>query len=116
MIANLRDLGGIGTRDGRRIRKGCLVRSAHLALAEERDLKGISAVIDLRTPGEREKEPDRTWQRQYLPLSVFDEAQAGISREQMSAEWMLPEFAELYGWLIRECAGSFREILLKIMG
>ena len=116
MIANLRDLGGIGTRDGRRIRRGCLVRSAHLALAEERDLKGVSAVIDLRTPGEREKEPDRTWQRQYLPLSVFDEAQAGISREQMSAEWMLPEFAELYGWLIRECAGSFREILLKIMG
>ena len=116
MIANLRDLGGIGTRDGRRIRRGCLVRSAHLALAEERDLKGVSAVIDLRTPGEREKEPDRTGQRQYLPLSVFDEAQAGISREQMSAEWMLPEFAELYGWLIRECAGSFREILLKIMG
>lgn len=46
MIANLRDLGGIGTRDGRRIRKGCLVRSAHLALAEERDLKGVSAVIN----------------------------------------------------------------------
>ena len=115
MIANLRDLGGIETRDGRRIRKGCLFRSAHLAQAEEHDLEGISAVIDLRTPGEREQGPDRTWQRQYRPLPFFDEAQAGISREQMSAEWMLPEFAELYGWLVRECAGSFREILLKIM-
>ena len=50
MIQNRRDLGGLVTTDGRMIRPGMLVRSAHLFQAEAEDLAGITEVIDLRTP------------------------------------------------------------------
>jgi len=115
MIGNRRDLGGIETRDGRRIRPGCLVRSAHLAQAEAADLEGIAAVIDLRTPGERAQEADRTFDCEYLPIPVFDDVQAGISHEQGTDEWVLPDMAILYGRLVRECTGSLRKIVKAIM-
>ena len=60
MIQNMRDLGGIRTKDGKIVRKGMLIRSAQLNQAEAEDLDGISAVIDLRTPEERNESPDQT--------------------------------------------------------
>ena len=36
-IRNARDLGGLFGADGRRIRRGCLLRSAHLGEAQEAD-------------------------------------------------------------------------------
>lgn len=115
MIQNKRDLGGLKTKDGKTIRPGCLVRSAHLFQAEEKDLDGIAAIVDLRTPGEREQAPDQTWHREYLPSPVFTDEQAGISHERDVSEQALPEFASLYGLLIREATVPFRNILLKIM-
>ena len=116
MIQNMRDLGGIRTADGRQIRPGLLVRSAHLFQAEEDDLKGISSVIDLRTPGERQEAPDQTWGREYLPIAVFDDITAGISHEQEAANQAFPDMAVLYGRLMNECADSFRKVLLAVMG
>ena len=115
MIQNKRDLGGLRTIDGKRIRPGCLVRSAHLSEAAENDLAGIAAVIDLRTPGERKQAPDRPWQREYLPLPVFTDEQAGISHEKDVSEQLLPDFAYVYGRLVCDCADSFRRIILSIM-
>ena len=92
MIQNMRDLGGIRTQDGYLIRKGMMVRSANLCQAEDPDLEGISAVIDLRTPGERKESPDRVCGRQYLP-----------------------DMAYLYGRRMRECTGSFQTRLRTIM-
>lgn len=115
MIQNKRDLGGIRTADGRMIKPGLLVRSAHLFQAETRDLEGISTIIDLRTPGERKAVPDQTWGREYLPLPVFDDVTAGISHESGAQDWGIPDMAYLYGRLMRECTGPFRTILLTIM-
>ena len=115
MIQNMRDLGGLRTGDGKKIRPGMLIRSAQLAQAGEGDLKHIAAVIDLRTPGERQEAPDLVYGRQYLTIPVFDDVQAGISREQGSEERGLPDMAFLYGRLVTDCADSFREILLAIM-
>ena len=115
MIQNMRDLGGIRTRDGRIIRTGMLIRSAQLAQAREDELGRISAVIDLRTPGERREAPDQVYGRQYLPIPVFDDIQAGISHEEGSDQWGIPDMAWLYGRLITDCADSFRKILLAIM-
>ena len=53
MIGNMRDLGGLQAADGRKIKPQMLIRSAHLAQAEEQDTEHISEVIDLRTPAER---------------------------------------------------------------
>ena len=115
MIQNLRDLGGIRTRDGRTVRPGMLVRSAHLFRAEERDLRGVSAVIDLRTPEERSEMPDRSFGCKYLPLPVFETITAGVSHERDAENQGIPDMTVLYGRLMRECGDAFRRVLLAIM-
>jgi len=65
-IRNVRDCGGYPTRDGRTLRKGRLYRSAQHHEASESDLArlrdlGITAIVDLRRPTEREKYPSRRW-------------------------------------------------------
>ena len=90
MIPNMRDLGGICTKDGRRIRQGTLIRSGQLSQAEESDLVGVSAIIDLRTSEEQREAPDRTHGRQYLPLPIFEGAIPGVSHEQNSESNALP--------------------------
>ncbi len=115
MIPNMRDLGGIRTRDGRRIRAGLLIRSAQLEQAEEADLRGISTVIDLRTPGERQEMPDQTHGREYLPLPVFDDLTSGISHEEGADTQLFPDMAPLYARLATECADAFKRILSTIM-
>lgn len=115
MIQNKRDLGGLKTIDGKRIRPGCLVRSAHLFQAEEEDLAGVATIIDLRTPGERGQAPDQPWHTEYLPLPVFTDEQAGISHEKDVSEMLLPDFSYVYGRLVKECTDSFRTILLAIL-
>jgi protein tyrosine/serine phosphatase len=60
---NVRDLGGLTTVDGRRVRRGALIRSDQLCRLDDggRDAllaHGVRTVIDLRTPAEAEKDPD----------------------------------------------------------
>ena len=115
MIQNKRDLGGLLTKDGKVIRSGMLIRSANLFHANRRDLDGISAVIDLRTPGERRESPDKTHRREYLPLPIFDDVTAGISHEEETEDRGIPEMAKLYRMIVRDHADSFRKVLLAIM-
>ena len=115
MIQNMRDLGGIRTKDGKIVRKGMLIRSAQLNQAEAEDLDGISAVIDLRTPEERNESPDQTYGREYLPLPIFEERTFGISHEQGADTQGIPDMAVLYGILMKQCAGSFGKVLRTIM-
>jgi protein tyrosine/serine phosphatase len=63
-IRNFRDYGGYPTKDGRALRTGRLYRSAHPFEATDTDLAtldalGITAIVDLRRPAEREKYPSR---------------------------------------------------------
>ncbi|MBR1586401.1 MAG: tyrosine-protein phosphatase [Clostridia bacterium] len=115
MIANKRDLGGLIAKDGRKIKPGLLIRSAHLFQAEEHDLAGVSAVIDLRTPGERREAPDKTYGRSYLPLPIFDDSAIGISHESGAAEQMIPDMSVLYGRMMTECADAFSVVLRTII-
>lgn len=65
-IENAMDLGGIKTRDGKRIRSKMLIRSGGLSRAEESDIKklteeyNVKLIVDLRTKEERDvmKEPE----------------------------------------------------------
>jgi protein-tyrosine phosphatase len=63
---NVRDLGGLGTADDRRVRRGALVRSDQLCRLSEVGrgalvAHGVRTVIDLRNPAEAEKDPDPIW-------------------------------------------------------
>ena len=61
-IVNIRDLGGIPTMDGRRIREGFLIRSGDLGNATDADkqmLFGLlDLVVDFRSQAERDSKPD----------------------------------------------------------
>ncbi len=115
MIQNRRDLGGTRTADGRVVRPGMLVRSAHLACARAEDLDGISSVIDLRTPGECREQPDSVYGKEYLAIPVFDDITAGISHEHGADSQIIPEMASLYRRVVTECTDSFRKVILAII-
>jgi protein-tyrosine phosphatase len=63
---NVRDLGGLESADGRRVRRGALVRSDQLCRLSDGGraalvAHGVRTVIDLRNPAEAEKDPDPIW-------------------------------------------------------
>jgi protein tyrosine/serine phosphatase len=65
-IENFRDFGGYDTAHGRPLKRGMLYRSANHAYATEADLArmralNVAAIIDLRRPDERAREPSRRW-------------------------------------------------------
>ncbi|MGX4688137.1 tyrosine-protein phosphatase [Streptomyces sp. JNUCC 63] len=65
-IFNVRDLGGLCTSDGRRVRPGRMYRTDDPHLATDADAAalgalGLRTVIDLRTPAEIEQRGTRRW-------------------------------------------------------
>jgi protein tyrosine/serine phosphatase len=65
-IENFRDFGGYDTAHGRPLKRGLLYRSANHTYATEADLErmrelGVAAIIDLRRPDERTREPSKRW-------------------------------------------------------
>jgi len=63
-VENFRDFGDYPTTSGRRLKRGRLYRSASHGRATDADLAAIEAlalavVVDLRRPGERERDPSR---------------------------------------------------------
>lgn len=64
-IENFRDFGDYPVGD-RRLKRGVLYRAAHQSEATEADLEamralGLSVIVDLRRPNERERSPSRRW-------------------------------------------------------
>jgi protein-tyrosine phosphatase len=65
-VHNFRDFGGYAASSGRRMAMGRFFRSANHAMASDQDLArlagmNIGAVIDLRRPDERARQPSRRW-------------------------------------------------------
>jgi protein-tyrosine phosphatase len=65
-IENFRDFGGYDTANGRPMKRGLLYRSANHHYATEADLSrmqalGLAAIVDLRRPDERAREPSKRW-------------------------------------------------------
>lgn len=63
-IKNARSLGGIAVCGGRRVREGCLLRSAHLAAATDADIArleamGLKYIVDFRDGLEMGRSPDK---------------------------------------------------------
>jgi protein tyrosine/serine phosphatase len=83
---NVRDLGGIVTADGRRVRHGALIRSDQLCRLSDRGRTaflehGIRTVIDLRTPTEAAKDPDPIWHEHGVDHVLIPQQSEQLWRE-----------------------------------
>lgn len=90
-LKNTRDLGGLVAKDGRTIRSGRLIRSGQLVGLSERDREKLSSlvgtVIDMRTEGERQTNPDVVLEGvEYLHIPVVGVLTPGVTREVKSVE------------------------------
>lgn len=88
-MPNTRDLGGMPTRDGRKIRSKKLLRSGNLCDTTPEDaaiLKEeyrLERVLDFRTSEERIQSPDRMIEGvSYRHIPILDEKALGITREE----------------------------------
>ena len=125
-IENLRDLGGIRTRDGRRIKKNILIRSGALYKVSEKDAEelkkaGLKRILDLRSGLERREKPDVEIDgAENIHLPIFSETVLGISRDSKSVEeikntmWL--DMPCLYRGMVErpEAAEQFSKVLSYI--
>lgn len=100
-LNNTRDLGGIPTADGRKIRKGKLIRSGKLyklpyITREVLKRKQISVVIDLRIDNEVEEYPSTPIDgSRYVRIPLVCTATAGITHDKSMARLIRNESKRL---------------------
>ena len=98
-VPNLSDVGGLPTRDGRRVRAGLSYRSTALDKLTEADSEafavlGIRTVYDLRTAAERTAQPDRLPAgTEYVVIDVFKDS-ADAAPAQLLNVMAYPQAAE----------------------
>ena len=83
---NIRDLGGEKTKEGKRIIPGKLIRSGKLENVPEKEVNTleemIDTVIDFRSYGEHDREPDVVIPGvEYHHLPIVEDQTPGITRE-----------------------------------
>lgn len=89
-LNNVRDLGGIVARGGRRIREGRLIRSDQLFFASDADRAklerlGIGLVVDFRSSSECREKPDPDLPGvAHVHLPIVQDVRAGIVRDEAS--------------------------------
>ena len=120
-VTNGRELGELLTADGRAIRKSMLLRTANLSgmtgsdgIRLKEDYR-LSCVVDLRTIVEQRDKPDSLPSGvSYYHIPIFDEATAGITREDgPPAPFSLPDMVELYRTMIlsESCQAALHAVL-----
>ncbi len=100
-LYNTRDLGGIRTSDGQRIRPHRLIRSGQLAGMTQKDAGvlrkeyDLCTIVDFRTEKEKEENPDPVPEGvAYVEIPILDELSVGITRDRESEKRMLKLLAE----------------------
>lgn len=119
-VHNFRDYGGYATADGRRVRTGLLWRSAQHGDATDADLEaihalGITTVIDLRGPSERDLSPCRRHEDFAAEVLFHPEETAGLALHTEAVDGVLSGEAAR-GAMIRLYEGiAFRENLVTML-
>ena len=88
---NTRDLGGMITKDGRRIKPGKLYRSARLNNLKDPDwfTRNVGLVVDFRTTWEVGEQPDPVIPGvENLHLPIFEMQATGVTRDKESEKHM----------------------------
>lgn len=102
-IFNTRDLGGMETSDGRKIKPRSLIRSGELFNLTENDKQTLTdryklkKVVDFRTGAERSEKPDPILDNvQYIWAPIMSEEAMGITHDEESERDVI---AELFRYL-----------------
>jgi len=120
---NFRDLGGILTNDGRRIRPGLLYRSGDLHSITEEDVKnmtqlGLAMIIDFRSPREYEKRPNREIPgvKEIKHISIYDAPRDLAARyvEESNEEGLKQLLIHEYERIILHYTTEYRQFLLEV--
>ena len=127
-IHNFRDFGGYETRDGKKVKKGLLFRSGTLANASRKDIealvqKGIKTIVDLRTPKEVEKKPDRLPKNVkvnyiHIPIKVKKHNESGRIIQLFSllfGEFKNLDYFEVLKEANREFVTDFKSQFAKVL-
>ena len=121
-LFNTRDLGGIPTQDGRKIKKCKLIRSGKLHKIPQKTVDalkamGVTTVIDLRIFGEQEQAPDTLWEGvKYYHLPVLCTATPGITLEKNMRKVMVEESKRIkteFGTADNYMSEMYRYILMS---
>ncbi len=126
---NFRDIGGLPTRDGRRIRSGLIYRSDALDALDADDLARLASLspkvcCDLRSDGERRQRPHR-WpaglEPRVLNLSVATDIRVLMPelvrelRDNATAEGATALMRHLYRDLPTVCAPVLRQVFRLLL-
>jgi protein tyrosine/serine phosphatase len=106
-IENFRDFGGYATACGRGLARGKLYRSGHHSAATDADLArlkalGIAAIVDLRHPKEREREPSRRWdacEARVICNDIASERPDWVEKlhdKPLTADWFYEDGLDFY--------------------
>lgn len=121
-LFNTRDLGGLPTADGRKIKRGKLIRSGKLYKIPQKTVQslkdyGVKTVIDLRIFTEMEDAPDTLWEGvEYVHLPVLCTATPAITREKSMKHTMALEAKRIkseFGNVDNYMAAMYRAILVN---
>jgi protein-tyrosine phosphatase len=128
-LYNFRDIGGLETSDGRRMKTGILYRSDELSRLSERDIEkmrklGIQLICDLRTAREQKSKPSKLVNKEGITIvnvSIYDQSQE-FSRFEffkfLTGSSKIIDFrkimTDLYSSLAFTSGEDIRKILLTI--
>lgn len=121
-LFNTRDLGGFPTVDGRKIKKGKLIRSGKLYKLPEETVEALKAmniktVLDLRIFTELDEAPDTLWEGvNYVHLPVLCTATPGITYESTMRKTMEKESTRIkaeFGTAENYMIAMYRAVLLN---
>jgi protein-tyrosine phosphatase len=120
---NFRGLGGIPTKDGRRIRSGLLYRSGDLYSITDDDIKilkdlGLSLIIDFRSQREYEKRPNREIPgvREVIHFPIYDAPRelavqyVGESNGEGIKQLLIDEYARI----VLQYTKEYRRFLFEV--
>mgnify|MGYP001765372310 CR=1 FL=1 len=121
--ANFRDLGGIATADGRRIRPGMLFRSDNLSNLTGRDWQtlvgtGVGLIVDFRSEQEvaaaPPTQPDKI-ERLALPIGLANVDFAVMYKQIMDGQLDAIEIPDSYGRIALDASDQYRRWFARLV-
>ncbi|WP_430613934.1 tyrosine-protein phosphatase [Flavobacterium sp. JP2137] len=125
---NFRDIGGLKTSEGRTLRWGKIFRSGQLNGVKKKELKTIEnldirTLVDLRTPAEVDKKPDKyPASTQYYKFNAFEEEQdqlaqtrKAVFKGKINAEESVALLQAFYSYYPTEDTEVIREIIHTLL-